>query len=103
MPNFNWRIEDGYYIGTTATKVVIKYWRPHDSNTIKYCITAKFDEYNTISTDGKLSPGSKVSKGELKSEKNQGDFKSINYQKHLLLERNIEQIEIELPQKEVQL
>ena len=44
-----------------------------------------------------------MSKSKLKSEKNQSDFKSINYQKHLLLERNIEQIEIELPQKEVQL
>ena len=53
-------------MGTTATKAVIKYWRPQDPNTIKCCVTAKFDEYNTISTDGKLLPGSKLSQGELK-------------------------------------
>ena len=74
-------------MGPTATKAVIKYWRHQDPNTTKYCVTAKFDEYNTISTDGKLSPGSKLSQGVLKSNINQEDFISINHQKHLLLEK----------------
>ena len=80
-------------MGTTATKVVIKYWRHQDPNTIKYCVTTKFDEYDTINTDGKLSQGG------LKSETYQEDFVSINHQKHLLLENKIERIEIELPLK----
>ena len=86
-------------MGTTATKAVIKYWRPQDPNTIKYCVTAKFDEYNTMTTDGKLSPGSKLSQGVLKNNINQEDFISINHQKHPLLENKIERIEIELPPK----
>ena len=28
LPNLNSRTEDGYYMGTTSTKAVIKYWRP---------------------------------------------------------------------------
>ena len=55
--NLNSRTEDGYYMGTTVTKVSIKYSQPQDSITIKYCVTSTFDEYNTISTDGKLSLG----------------------------------------------
>ena len=50
VPNLDSGTEVGYYMGTTATKAVIKYWRPQDPNTIKYCVTAKFDEHNTIST-----------------------------------------------------
>ena len=81
MPNLNSRTEDGYYNGTTATKAVIKYWQPQNPNTFKYCVTAKFDEYNTIGIDSKLSPGSKVSQGELSETKQEG-FISINHQKH---------------------
>ena len=62
-------------------------------------IIVKFNEYNTISTDGKLSLESKLSQGDLKSEKNQEDLVSINYQKNPLLENKIERIEIELPPK----
>ena len=43
VPHLNSRTEDRYHMGTTATKVVIKYWIPQDPNTIKYCVTAKID------------------------------------------------------------
>ena len=86
-------------MGPTATKSVIKYWRTQDPNTIKYCVMAKFDEYNTIITDGKLSLGSKLSQGELKNNMNQEDCISINHQKHPMLENKIE---TSYRQKEVQ-
>ena len=67
---------------TIVTKVVKKYYRPQDLNTIKYYVTAKFDEYNTINTDGKLSPRSKLSQDELKSERNKENIVSISHQKY---------------------
>ena len=35
------RCEDRYYMGTTGTRAVIRYWRPEDPNKIHYCTTAK--------------------------------------------------------------
>ena len=54
------RCEDGYYVGTTATKSVIRYWRPEKPNTINYCTTARFFEHNTKLPDGNPSPGSLI-------------------------------------------
>ena len=96
VPNLNLRKEDGCYMGITATKVVIKNWRRQDPNIIKYCITVIFNEYNTTSTDWKLSLGSTLSQNELKSKINQEDFVSINHQKYPLLDYKIERIEIQL-------
>ena len=36
------RTDDEYFIGTAATKSVIRYWKPSDPNSIQYCITATF-------------------------------------------------------------
>ena len=54
----------GYYLGTTATKEVIRYWNPDKPNEIQYGHTAKFYESDSYLPNGSLSPGSKVTKGE---------------------------------------
>ena len=54
------RTEEGYYLGTTATKAVIRYWRHEDPTTINYCTTARFFEYTTHLPSGELSPGTKM-------------------------------------------
>ena len=50
--------EDGYYVDTTVTKVVIRYWKPLEPKIIHQCVVAKFYEYSTHFPDGQLSPGS---------------------------------------------
>ena len=54
------RTEPGYYLGTTSTKAVIRYWIPEKPKQIQYCTTARFLEYQTILPDGSLSPGSSI-------------------------------------------
>ena len=51
------RTEDGYYLGTTSTKPVIRYWVPIKPDAIQYCTTSRFFEYQTMSPDGQPSPG----------------------------------------------
>ena len=57
------RSENGYFLGTTATKAVIRYFKPEEPNTIHYCVTAKFYEYITYLPNGQLSPGSALTQG----------------------------------------
>ena len=57
------RTESGYYIGTTATKAVIRYWMPSKPRVINYCVIAKFYEYITHLPNGSLSPGSALTQG----------------------------------------
>ena len=40
LANLDPRYESGYYIGTTATKAVIRYWRPEELSIIKYYTTS---------------------------------------------------------------
>ena len=54
----------GYYLGTTATKEVIRYWNPDKPNEIQYGHTAKFYESISYLPNGILSPGSKIAGGE---------------------------------------
>ena len=56
------RTETRYFVGTTATRSVIKYWNPSKPNIIGYCTTAKFNEYETLDSNGEMSPGSKKSR-----------------------------------------
>ena len=58
------RTETGYYVGTTATKAVIRYWKPEQPKTIHYCVTAQFFEYTTKLPNGELSPGSALTQGQ---------------------------------------
>ena len=46
------RTETGYFLGTTATRSVIRYWHPSRPGTIGYCTTAKFNEYETLDPSG---------------------------------------------------
>ena len=61
------RTEDGYYLGTTATKSVIRYWVPSKPDAIQYCTTARFFEHQTVLPDGKSSPGARVQAGQSSS------------------------------------
>ena len=54
------RTEPGYYLGTTSTKAVIRYWIPEKPKQIQYYTTARFFEYQTLLLDGSLSPGSSI-------------------------------------------
>ena len=49
--------EPGYFLGTTSTKSVIRYWKPEEPKTINYCPTAKSYEYTTKLPSGEFSPG----------------------------------------------
>ena len=52
------KTETGYFLGTTATRSVIKYWNSTKPNIIGYCTTARFNEYETLDPNGDMSPGS---------------------------------------------
>ena len=51
------RTEPGYYMGTTSTKSVIRYWMPSKPAAIQYCTTARFFEHQTFLPNGQPSPG----------------------------------------------
>ena len=51
------RVQHGYYMGTTATSSIFKWWDPDNPGTIKYCHSAKFNELSTKLPDGSTSPG----------------------------------------------
>ena len=57
------KTEHGYYLGTAATKSVIRYWTPRDLRDIQYCTTVKIYEPSTYLPNGSLSPGSVLSHG----------------------------------------
>ena len=59
----DYRTESGYYLGTTGTKAVIRYWHPKRPDEIGYCTTARFYEHKTTLPNGELSTGSKLSQG----------------------------------------
>ena len=82
------RIEKGYYMRTSATNSVIKYWTPDDPSVIKSCTTAKFNDKITYTPDGNLSPGCIMSTGESKP----SHLKPItlNISKHPVLKYPIE-------------
>ena len=50
--------ETAYYLGTTATKTVIKYWNPKKSLIILYCVSANIFGFKSLLQDGSLSHGS---------------------------------------------
>ena len=58
------RIERGYYMGTSSTNSIIKYWDPTEPEKVKYCTSAKFNDKVTYMPNGNLSPGSLMSGGE---------------------------------------
>ena len=60
LGNMDDRTESGYYLGTTATRSVIRYWNTKRPNVIGYCTTAKFNKYDTLDPEGNMSPGSKL-------------------------------------------
>jgi len=53
----------GFYIGTSPTKSVNKYWSPDKPSRLQFCTTAKFNDKITYTPDGKQSPGSFMSLG----------------------------------------
>ena len=57
------RTQPGYFVGTSATKSVIRYWRLEDPYTINYCTTARFYEYTTKLQCGTFSPGTQLTQG----------------------------------------
>ena len=61
------RTETGYILVTTATRSVIRYWHLSKPKTIGICTTSKFNKYETLDPNGKLSSGSKITQGFHKS------------------------------------
>ena len=57
------RTETGYFLGTTATRSVIRYWYISKPKTIGFCTTTKFNENETLDPNGELSPESKITQG----------------------------------------
>ena len=43
----DYRTESGYYLNTTGTKAVIRYWDPNNPDEIGYCTTARLYEHKT--------------------------------------------------------
>ena len=58
------QVEQGYYMGTSGTNSIIKYWDPASPKTIKVCTSAQFNDRVTYLPNGKMSPGSLMSGGE---------------------------------------
>ena len=96
LTNSEDRTESGYFLGTTATRSVIRYWDPTNPNSIGYCTTAKFNEYETYDPSGKLSPGSKLSQG-FSNEDNPVELVTVEDTDHPLMKNPIEQINVEIP------
>mmetsp|Transcript_21445 Transcript_21445/g.30039 ORF Transcript_21445/g.30039 Transcript_21445/m.30039 type:complete len:93 (+) Transcript_21445:212-490(+) len=57
------RTESGYYMGTTATKYIIKYWNPENPKKIGICTSCKLFEQQSYLQDGRLSPSSRFARG----------------------------------------
>jgi len=55
------RVQHGYYMGTTNTTSIFKWWDPSQPTKIKYFQGAKFKELNSILPDGKLAHGNTTS------------------------------------------
>ena len=91
------RTETRYFLGTTATRSVIRYYHPSRPNTIEYCTTARFNEYETLDNDGKISPGSKITQG-LDQDQNL-ELTAIHDQDNPSMTHPIETVTIKLPPK----
>ena len=61
LTNSEDRTKSGYYLGTTATRSVIRYWNLFKPKQIGYCTTARFNERSTIAPNDSLSYGSMIS------------------------------------------
>ena len=98
LTNLEDRTESGYFLGTTATRSVIRYWNPKHPDKIGYCTTARFDEYQTYDPSGELSPGSRLTQGKFDPDTtiNLTTVSEIN---HPLLQHPIEKLRVKLPPK----
>lgn len=85
-------------MGITNTNTVIKWWDPKTPNDIKYCTSAKFNEYITYLPDGKLSPGTLFMQGK-QIKTNYTNTYTIDFQKHPILSNSPIQVNIKLPPK----
>ena len=79
--------QHGYFMGVTNTQAVIKWWDPNHPTTIKYCTSAKFNEFITYLPDGKLSPGSMLMQN-TRPDKSYATHNIINLQKHPILQHS---------------
>ena len=95
LTNSEDRTESGYYLGTTVTRSVIRYWNPSKPKQIGYCTTARFNERSTIAPNGSLSYGSMISQSMPKP----ASFETliVNNKNHPILERPIHLIRWTLP------
>ena len=57
------RKDDGYYLGTTSSKAVIRYWNQNDPNKINSYVTANLFEYTAKLPNGDFSPGYQLTHG----------------------------------------
>ena len=94
--NLDERTEPGYYLGTTATKSVIRYWKPEKPYEIQYCTTARFFEHTTVLPNGQPSPGSSMQHPEATK---QQPFTSINISDHPFHNSPPHVLRIQLPPK----
>ena len=95
------RTETGYYLGTTSTKSVIRYWIPKKPREIQYCTTARFFEHKTHLPGGELSPGSRIMNDP--DTTSQAKWTSINIADHPFHKSVPHTIKFKLPPKGVTL
>ena len=94
-----WQIElkQVIFLGTTATRSVIRYWHTSKPKTIGFCTTAKFNENETLDPNGELSPGFKITQG-FPQDQNMEIIKVSN-QGNPLMKYRIKIMKIKVPPK----
>ena len=86
--------ETGYFMGTTATRSVIRHWYPWSPKIIGHCTTARFNEEVTMTPDNKLSYDSIFS---LNMDKLKNiDITVVNYQQHAIIDNPVHKINVKL-------
>ena len=92
------RTSKGYFMGITSSQSIIKWWDIASPNKIKYCTSAKFNEYLTYIPNGDLSPGSIIMQGKPMPYK-LINMVTIDCQKHPFLNHPPLEVIIKLPPK----
>ena len=97
LTNLADRTESGYFLETTATRSVIRYWNTLRPNSIGYYTTAKFNEYETFDPNGEFSPGSKLTQGLIQDQNM--EITKVSDQSNPLMKNPTEIMKFKLPTK----
>ena len=96
LTNLEDRSETGYFMGTTATRSVIRYWHQRSPRIVGYCTTTCFNERSTLTSDDKIPYGSMFSQNI--DESPNIEVTEVNYQQHPILHHPIHTTTLTLSQ-----